>query len=213
VKAMLDSTTIPTKTCVECHIVYSATTEHFYRSKHGKYGLKSMCKACQKSKLQEWRGKNPDKMREYDRKYYAKHLDKGRAKSRLYQSTHRKDRNEYDRKRREEYPEKIREAKRKYRTKNAHKYRLWEQRRKAAKLLAETSATLLDIPAQIKRQRGKCHYCNEVFPDGKYHIDHVIPLSRGGSDLNENKVLACPQCNMGKHNKLPHEWIKGGRLL
>jgi 5-methylcytosine-specific restriction endonuclease McrA len=42
----------------------------------------------------------------------------------------------------------------------------------------------------------------------------VIPLDRGGSNGPENIVIACPECNHSKHNKLPHEWNgSGGRLL
>jgi 5-methylcytosine-specific restriction endonuclease McrA len=40
----------------------------------------------------------------------------------------------------------------------------------------------------------------------KYHVDHVVPLSRGGSDGPENIVISCPRCNCSKSSKLPEEW-------
>ncbi len=67
-----------------------------------------------------------------------------------------------------------------------------------------------DIKRQLKTQNHKCWWCLKTFDD-IYHIDHRIPLSRGGSNGAGNIVIACPSCNLSKSNKLPSEWI--GRLL
>ena len=45
----------------------------------------------------------------------------------------------------------------------------------------------------------------------RYHVDHVIPLSKGGSDGRENIVISCPSCNMSKKDKMPE--VFAGRLL
>ena len=43
---------------------------------------------------------------------------------------------------------------------------------------------------------------------GVYHVDHVMPLSRGGSNAPENIVLACQRCkNDSKHNHTVSEWL------
>lgn len=36
------------KICSRCNIEYPASTEYFYRDKNGLYGLRSICKMCQK---------------------------------------------------------------------------------------------------------------------------------------------------------------------
>jgi 5-methylcytosine-specific restriction endonuclease McrA len=40
-----------------------------------------------------------------------------------------------------------------------------------------------------------------------------VPIIRGGRNSPDNLVIACQVCNNRKYNKLPHEWIEGGRLL
>ena len=86
------------------------------------------------------------------------------------------------------------------------------RRRRARSAQAEGTHTAADIKAQYARQRGKCFWCG-VKVGKAYHVDHVVPLSRGGSNWPENLVIACATCNMQKGAKLPHEWAKGGRLL
>lgn len=75
------------------------------------------------------------------------------------------------------------------------------------------------IPALLRRyvmERDKrtCVYCGiregeYTFPGAfrvRMHLDHIVPLTRGGSfDDDENVVCACSRCNMEKSNKLPEE--------
>lgn len=56
----------------------------------------------------------------------------------------------------------------------------------------------------IARDGFVCAYCGEVTDD--IHIDHVMPLSRGGSSEMGNLVVACPTCNVSKKDKTPEEW-------
>lgn len=51
-----------------------------------------------------------------------------------------------------------------------------------------------------------CHWCGEKFSIDKLTLDHVIPLSKGGSDIWENIVLSCKHCNCSKNAKLPEEF-------
>lgn len=58
----------------------------------------------------------------------------------------------------------------------------------------------------IERDNGVCVYCG-----GRYetmHVDHIIPLSRGGTNDDENLVTACPSCNLSKHAKTEQEWLQ-----
>lgn len=69
-----------------------------------------------------------------------------------------------------------------------------------------------DVRRLLKSQKGLCYYCRARMGDA-YTMDHVVPVSRGGSNSPENLVLACRSCNSRKGTRLPHEWPEGGRLI
>ena len=108
-------------------------------------------------------------------------------------------------------PDKIRAWGLRWRTNNPEKIRARNERRRALKMNAKGIGIPFDEQAQLRRQKFRCYYCDCKLD--KYHIDHIVPLSRGGTEYPDNKVLACPQCNLRKHDKMPHEWVDGGRLL
>ena len=51
---------------------------------------------------------------------------------------------------------------------------------------------------------GGCAYCGEQTDD--MQPDHVIPLSRGGSNSITNIVPSCGLCNADKRDLYLHEW-------
>lgn len=50
-----------------------------------------------------------------------------------------------------------------------------------------------------------CAYCGSPFVDDM-ELDHIIPVSLGGSDDIENLAAACPRCNREKAAMTPSEW-------
>lgn len=59
--------------------------------------------------------------------------------------------------------------------------------------------------AVFKRDNYACVYCGRT--EGQMHCDHVVPLSRHGSNELENLVTACQWCNTSKRDKTPEEWL------
>ncbi len=72
---------------------------------------------------------------------------------------------------------------------------------------AEGSHTAADIKALYAKQGGLCVYC-DVPLGTKYHVDHIQPLSRGGSNWPANLQLTCRQCNNHKRATDPIEYAR-----
>jgi 5-methylcytosine-specific restriction endonuclease McrA len=53
------------------------------------------------------------------------------------------------------------------------------------------------------RDGHACQYCG--FSGEQLSIDHVVPRSRGGTDVWENVTTACLPCNVRKGNRTPRE--------
>jgi 5-methylcytosine-specific restriction endonuclease McrA len=59
-----------------------------------------------------------------------------------------------------------------------------------------------DIAAIKKMQKNKCAYCR-VRLGRKYHIDHITPVSKGGTNDRCNLQIACVGCNLSKGARDP----------
>lgn len=64
------------------------------------------------------------------------------------------------------------------------------------------------IPADIQQRvreaaRNRCSYClsPQHLVMARLEIEHIVPLSKGGSNDESNLWLACPLCNRYKGNK------------
>jgi hypothetical protein len=52
------------------------------------------------------------------------------------------------------------------------------------------------------RDDGICHICHKPVLFDKMHMDHVIPISRGGTHTYDNVKTAHAFCNLSKGDKL-----------
>jgi 5-methylcytosine-specific restriction endonuclease McrA len=54
----------------------------------------------------------------------------------------------------------------------------------------------------LKRDNYKCMICGRTANDGIIlHIDHIVPISKGGSEEIDNLQTLCNECNIGKLDK------------
>jgi hypothetical protein len=55
-----------------------------------------------------------------------------------------------------------------------------------------------------QRAAGLCEYCHtqECWQYVRFTVDHVVPLSKGGTDDQTNLALACFHCNRRKSNHM-----------
>ena len=55
----------------------------------------------------------------------------------------------------------------------------------------------------LRRDNHACRYCGIAAPQVVLTVDHVIPVTLGGSDEPSNLVAACRDCNTGKSASSP----------
>lgn len=58
----------------------------------------------------------------------------------------------------------------------------------------------------LKRDGFKCSYCGVSASESPLEIDHIHPVSLGGTNHMSNLCAACRDCNSGKSNDWD-EWI------
>lgn len=61
------------------------------------------------------------------------------------------------------------------------------------------------IPDRVRNAilMDPCAYCGDAWPTT---IDHIIPVSKGGTSERSNLAPACRPCNMEKLDFTPDEW-------
>ena len=89
----------------------------------------------------------------------------------------------------------------KYVAENRLQHRAHRQNRRARETSTEGRFNKTDIDRFVCVQNGRCAMC--FGPYGRYHIDHIVPLARGGSNWPSNLQLLCKPCNLSKGAKDP----------
>jgi 5-methylcytosine-specific restriction endonuclease McrA len=84
-----------------------------------------------------------------------------------------------------------------------HEHYVLNRRYLAKKKGAVGSYTLPEWQALKKRCGFTCQHCHRKEPEISLTRDHIIPLSKGGSDYITNLQPLCMDCNRRKKNKLP----------
>lgn len=73
----------------------------------------------------------------------------------------------------------------------------------ARKQGAEGSFSLQEYNDKLDLYKNRCGYCSEREP---YTVDHIVPISKGGTNYIDNIMPCCLQCNGQKRDYLLDEW-------
>jgi 5-methylcytosine-specific restriction endonuclease McrA len=186
------------KTCTKCK--QAKATSEFYKDPNTD-GFRAACKSCVKKFNNDKRHANPGTYRTQNLAYYYANKDQlneyRRAKwPEIYEQT-KEHRSAQRKQHLKQHPEKVREIARKRRaTKRANG---WER---------YTEAQVLELHGAV------CHICGSeidltldrrIGKEGwemSLHIDHVIPISKGGPDKLSNVKPSHGKCNLKKRATL-----------
>jgi 5-methylcytosine-specific restriction endonuclease McrA len=61
--------------------------------------------------------------------------------------------------------------------------------------------TLYNRYTIFERDNFTCQYCGRKAPEVALEVDHVVPVSKGGTDDPSNLQTACRECNSQKRNR------------
>lgn len=56
---------------------------------------------------------------------------------------------------------------------------------------------------RLLRKDSSCYWCEKILDSTSATLDHLIPLSKGGTNGSDNFVLACEDCNKNRRNNMP----------
>lgn len=155
--------------------------------KHGHVAERSAksgeCITCSLARQAKERINNPEKAREKDKRFYAKHREASIARAREY---------------REKYPELMAERSKRWRERNKHK--------KAATQMARHARKIQATPPWLNaahREWFDCIY--QAAKESGVHVDHIVPLNNKavcGLHVPWNLQLMTQSANSKKSNKL-----------
>ena len=176
----------------------------------------------------EYSKQNPEKIKETAAASYARNIEKRRAEAR---AAHHRNKDEvrarkaaYYAKNRDEIlaskaayyarnAEEIKAARKTYVNTNPEKIITHNRNRKAKKKAADGFHTKADIQRIHAAQGGKCAICRKKL-EPNFHVDHIKPLSKGGSNWPSNLQVACGPCNTRKRDRDPIDHMRSlGMLL
>lgn len=170
-----------------------------YRSDFGRHkshflGVNSRCKVCERERRRKYCEDFPEKKAEYNRKWCEANPEK-KAVS--------------DRKWREANSGEMAEYKRNHRQDNPQMYLLYDQRRRARKLVLPDDLTIGQQDAIFATYNGTCALTGEPTD---LHLDHVIPISVGhGGTTYGNMIPLRADLNLSKNASQIFEWFDANR--
>ena len=203
----------------ECReIIKKQSKEHYHSSEENKKKSKANARKNElknreknrdkkNKRTRDWRAANPEKVkgyvnREYDNLRCKEYRDKNPEKRKKTNETYR-----------EKNREELRIANAEYSRNHPEVAIRCQNKRRALKKNNGGVLSKGIIDKLFKLQSGKCAYCKSDLKVTGKHLDHIMPLVKGGANSDRNVQLLCPSCNTKKGAKHPIEFARSHGLL
>jgi 5-methylcytosine-specific restriction endonuclease McrA len=207
------STSIPQlgKVCTKC----KEWKDRFRSNKQTRDGLASWCRDCEAALARKNYAADPKSKMELHRKWRAEHTEQERQYSREYNAQYYQEKSELVRQRVKVYAsantEKVAQARKAYLAtpQGRTNKKVAHQRRRAIKRNADGNHTATEWLAMLDWFGNVCLKCGKA---DEITEDHVIPLTKGGSNSIGNIQPLCRFCNVSKGNRSSADYRKPDQL-
>ena len=175
----------------------------FHKSQRHKDGRNPKCKECANAKKRE----NKEYNRTWTRKYRAAKPHIGKATNKQYYQRNREKVLRANAERRRRNPEKT--SRERHASYIRHRPKILQKSRaRHARIRGAVIVEIVDHEAVIARDNSTCYLCERVLSADEITLDHVVPVTRGGTHTADNMKVACNSCNAAKGNKLLSEYLE-----
>lgn len=161
--------------------------------------------------MKEYRAANLEKVKAGQRDHYARNRDRVIENVKEYARNNKDKIKELNAKKYDGAKEFRRAQIKEWQDKNREKFkeigRIACLNRVARKAKASGKYTVKDVRKMYDAQNGECVACKTSLLQG-YHVDHIVPLSKGGDNWPTNLQLLCPPCNMRKSDMSMEEFMR-----
>ena len=190
--------------CLECRKAkaarkYQREAPERSAKKRERYATDPEYREAYKAKSAQWQKDNPERYRARLKKYQQDNREVLLEKKKASNDIRRRD---------PEVVARERETSRLWREANPEKKRSHVRNRRARKREAEGFHTDADIREIWDRQSGLCNYCQSDLTEVGHHVDHIIAVTKGGSNWPSNLQCLCPDCNRRKWNLSEDEFFE-----
>lgn len=193
---------IEVKFCPRCKL--KLPLSDFTKNKNKKDGLDYECRKCKSFRFRSWRESDVERSRERSRSWHevnrARSIQNSRDWRKLNPEKHRNATRNWA----INNEDAVREIKRMDYARRPDAYKLAARKRKASlKSAIVVPFGANDLMKRMSMFGFVCIYCGGKFE----HVDHAIPLSRGGLHTLSNLRPSCAKCNLRKGTKTISEFM------
>lgn len=172
------------KRCSRCG-VYKKFDEFYLKYKNSNI-LHCKCKVCSDQDSGDWKSENKEKVKQYRDDYWIANREILLKRSKKYKRANKK---------------RLSESSKRYRARFPHKTTAYSNRRKSLKLNSMHPDLNKDIEMVIYQTRYRITKCLGIM----HHVDHILPLNKGGFHHHLNLQILPEFINLSKSDELDYK--------